>query len=448
VHRAIVLTWIVALALAGLVLAGVWMALRPAGPPLTEATFSHTALSPNADGDDDVTHVSYHLRRAANISIYFLDSQDRRFDFRTDNAREAGEHAVDFSGVVEPFDAPSAAEPQACASAGQNLGELLPAGGALEGEVLARVLPDGEYEWVIEARDAEGQTNSIRGPLSITGADTTLPQLRLTVSPPVFTPNQDGLGDRVTINVWLNKEVDPDGLRLSLLGPEGLELPIAEQPTDKPYGECGLHAFDYDAGIDLDLQPPPDGAYLVRAVAEDRLGQKVQTQGELSIANGGLPRAEILFGAVDWSSSTVVLGNTLYFTLTVNNYGTAPIRTSGPWSGAVYDSMATTANTLGEYEESGAWRVGIMCQSCKSDYPWRWALGTPDNLTLIPDEAGNDQYYLLPGQRVTVSGGIVLDEVIPSLNPQYFWAGLIHEFVGIETINNRVDAEFITIVAP
>jgi len=39
-----------------------------------------------------------------------------------------------------------------------------------------------------------------------------------------------------------------------------------------------------------------------------------------------------------------------------------------------------------------------------------------------------------------------LDRVIPSLNPQYFWAGLIHERV--EVVNNRVDQELITIVEP
>ncbi len=168
----------------------------------------------------------------------------------------------------------------------------------------------------------------------------------------------------------------------------------------------------------------------------------------MTIANGGLPRAEILFGNVDWSSSSVLLGNTLHFTLTVNNYGTAPLRTSGPWSGTAYASMADNANTLGEFVEAGAWRVGIMCETCLSDYPWRWALGTPEVLTLMPDEAGNPQYYVLPGQRVTVTGSIVLDQIIPSRNPQYFWAGLIHEEVGIAAINNRVDANFVTILSP
>lgn len=447
-HRAVWLTSIVALALAGLVLASVWVFLRPAGHPLVSASLSHAAISPNADGADDITRISYSLRRAATVSIYFLDQQNRRFTFRTERPRPAGDHAVDFSAVVDPFEADRSVSLFDCQTPGALPNELPVPDALLAGEVLAQVLPDGAYTWVIEARDDQGQANTLTGPLTITGADTALPYLHLTLSPPVFSPNQDGLGDRVRLNVWLNKDVDAAGLRLSLLGPNGLELPIPELPSDKPFGECGLHTFDYDAGIDVGLQPPPDGEYTVRAVAEDRLGQRVQTHHPLTVANAGLPRAEILFGDVQWSSRAVVLGNTLHFTLTVNNYGTAPIRTSGPWSGWQYDSMNTNANTLGEYEESGAWRIGLMCQSCQSDYPWRWGLGTPEDLTLIPDEHGNPQYYVLPGQRVTVTGAVVLDEVIPSLNPQYFWAGLIHEFVGIETINNRVDPEFVTIVTP
>ena len=38
---------------------------------------------------------------------------------------------------------------------------------ALTGDVLARVLPDGAYTWVIEAHDEQGQTNQVTGPLTI-----------------------------------------------------------------------------------------------------------------------------------------------------------------------------------------------------------------------------------------------------------------------------------------
>jgi len=419
------LTSLTALIAAALLLVGAWLSLRPGGPPLQTASFSLTTITPNADGRDDVTRLRYTLRRPAVVSIYFLDASGRRFDFREARPRGSGEHALDFSGIVNPYRLP---------------------GDAFEGQVLARVLPNGVYRWVIEARDDAGAYNSIEGALTIADADATLPELRgLAVGSPFFTPNQDGLNDRATINVYLTKDVNPDGLHLFLVGPEGSRLPIGEKATDIQPGQRGLHTYDYDGGIDLGANPPPDGEYTVRAEVEDRLGQKLAVETRLSLERGGLPRADIVNAQVDFSAATLRLGDTLYFTLTVENYGVSPIRTSGPPSGHIYRSMDENANTLGEFEQSGAWRVGIDCDTCIRDYPWRWALGTPETLTSL-EENGRMYYYLLPGERATVTGGIVLDRIVESRNPQYFWAGLIHEDVEIAPVNNYVDKHFIEIV--
>src|SRR4051812_16788327 len=98
---------------------------------------------------------------------------------------------------------------------------------------------------------------------------------------------------------------------------------------------------------------------------------------ELTIANGGLPRAGVSLGTVEFSSHSLVKGDVLTFRLVVENYGTAPLRTTGPYSGWIYDSMSTNYNALDKFDESGAWRIGLHCQTCQTDYPWRWALGTP-----------------------------------------------------------------------
>ncbi len=417
-------TVLTALLVAALLLGGAWLVLHPGGPALTAAAFSLKAITPNADGRQDVTRLSYTLRRPANVSIYFLDAQGRRFDFRRDAPRASGDHQVDFSGIVDAYHLP---------------------GDTFTGELLARVLPNGAYTWVVEAAEAGRPSGQITGPLTISDADTTLPELRnFTVSPPEFTPNQDGLNDRVRINVWLDKDVAEDGLQVTLISnADNTQLPIAETNGALQPGQRGEHQYDYDGGIDLGQNPPPDGLYVVRAEAEDRLGQRLAVTSTLTIKDGGLPRAEILNGLVEFSATTVQLGQTLYFTLTVENYGRSPIRTSGPPAGTVYQSMTQNANTLGEYEQSGVYRIGLMCQTCKSDYPWRWALGTPDTLTTVKDESGHTQYYLMPGQRAVVTGGVVLDQVVESRNPQYFWAGLIHE--DVEMVNDRVDAHYITI---
>jgi hypothetical protein len=420
----ILTTILAALAVAAVLLAGAWMVLSPGGPALVKASFSLPAISPNADGNQDVTVIGYTLRRPASVSIYFIDAQGRRFDFRGDQPRDAGDHQVDFSGIVAPFSLP---------------------GDSYSAQLLARVLPDGAYTWVIEARDAGGLSGRITGPLSISDADTTLPDLkRLTVYPQVFSPNQDGLDDRTRINVWLDKTVAADGLHVSLISANGAELPIAEAVSGIQRGQRGLHQYDYDGGIDLGQIPPPDGTYTVRAEVQDLIGQKMTVTSTLTIKDGGLPRADIVNGIVKYSATTLQLGQTLYFTLTVENYGLAPIRTSGPFSGLVYSSMNQNYNSLGDYEQSGVYRIGLMCQTCKSDYPWRWALGTTGTLSTTVDSNGHTQYYLLPGQRVSVTGGVVLDQIVESRNPQFFWVGLIHE--DVEMVNDRVDPQYMTIV--
>jgi hypothetical protein len=414
--------------LTALALGAAWACLRPSGPPLASAEFGFDTLTPNADGDRDVVRIRYTLRRPARVSIYFLDAQGKRFDFRRDKPRQSGESVVDFSGIVNPYILPS---------------------DTFTGEILARVLQNGAYTWGVEAVDAQGEGNRITGRLMIQDADAALPELtNLSVSPPLFTPNRDGLDDRVEINLALSKDVDPDGLHVYLISANGARLPIAEKGALSDYGRRGVHRYDYDGGIDLGQNPPPDGDYVVRAEVEDCLGQKTAVTGRLTIAQGGLPRAEIAQAQVDFSATTLLIGQTLYFTLTVENYGSAPIRTSGPAPGFVYGSMKTNFNSTGYYEESGAFRVGLMCQTCKNDYPWRWALGSPETLTMIPDANGRPQYYLMPGRSAIVSGGVVLDEIVPSRNPQYFWAGLIHEDVEIAAVNNRVDPHEIEIGQP
>lgn len=412
-----------------LLLAGARVWLTPAGPLLQSASFSLETITPDADGDSDVTTIRYELARPATVSIYFRDEDGNIYTFRDQKPRDSGKHEVLFSGVVDPFSRPD---------------------DELPGQIRARLLPDGQYTWVVEAREGDRASGAgpdpeqLTGPLAVIQAAARLPAIRnLAASPDPFTPNQDGLDDRATITLWLDKEVPPEsGLRVTLIGPDGGQYPIAEQATATLPGRAGLHTYDYDGGIDLGQQPPPNGTYVVRAEAEDAVGQKMVAKTGLTIADGGLPRAEILRAEVSFSSSTVLVGETLYFTLTVENYGTAPIRTAGPWPGTIYQQNENS-NTLGYYEQDGAWRVGIGCDTCIRDYPWRWAVGSPGDLV-----RQDGQWYLPSGQRAVVTGGIVLREVIPARNPQYFWGGLIHEAVEVSRVNNRVDPFQVTIVAP
>ncbi|MCB0162736.1 MAG: gliding motility-associated C-terminal domain-containing protein, partial [Anaerolineae bacterium] len=144
------------------------------GPVLTDVSVNPTAITPNADGVEDVTRISYHLDGSANLSIYFIDEAGQRYYFRDSRRRSQGNYQVDFGGVVE-----------------------------------GSMLPDGRYTWVVEAVTDDNQTIKEEGSLAIGQADTEKPELQgFSVYPHVFSPNQDGINDRVDINYYLTKEAE------------------------------------------------------------------------------------------------------------------------------------------------------------------------------------------------------------------------------------------------
>ena len=389
-------------------------------PLLSQVSFSSNVITPNADRDTDALRITYSLGRSAQVSIYFEDRDGNRYYFR-DHVRHGPSvekpYQVLFSGVVD--------------------GYTLPGEEFTGFTVEKRVLQDGVYTWTVEATDVTGITIPVTGTLTIAGADTALPELRgFSVYPPVFTPNRDGISDRATINVDLKKDVEE--MTVYLEGEDGVRHHVEWKEKLTPLNQAGWHEFDYDAGVDHGADPPPDGDYTVTMRARDAVGQWTVTTGTLTIQNGGVPRAYILNGEVEWSGGggprvSIPLGGTLYFTLTVENDSVVPIRTSGPPPGTVYDSDQNYA-TLGEYQQSGAFRVGIHCENSPIDHPWRWAIGGPDDLTT--DEAGHR--YLPAGARAVVTGGIRFVDYVAARNPQYCYASLIHEDVEISMVNFRV----------
>jgi hypothetical protein len=413
------------------VVLGLALALTACGnkPLLSDVSFSVDRITPNADGDADVLVIRYDLSRSAVVSIYFEDEAGIRYYFR-DHVRHApsieGPYEVYFSGVVDGYALPD---------------------DQFEGfEVEKRVLQDGVYTWSVEAIDADAATTErASGTLTIAEADTTLPELRgFSIFPPVFTPNRDGISDRATINADLKKDVQD--FFVYLVGDDGVRHYVECTEELSRLDEAGLKECDYDAGVDLGADPPPDGTYQVVMKARDAVGQWTKATDTLSIENGGLPRAYILNAEVEWSTGTIPLNQTLYFTLTVENDSTVPIRTSGPWPGTVYDSDQNYA-TLGEYEQSGVFRVGIHCETSPIDHPWRWAVGRPEDLIEVNDGV-NTYYYLPSGALARITGGIRFVDYVAARNPQYCYASLIHEDVEISLVNYRVDPVRLRIQVP
>jgi hypothetical protein len=382
-------------------------------PLLYDVSVQPEVITPNADGLEDATRIAYKLSRSADLSIYLIDAAGERHYFRQNRRRSAGDYRVDFGGVVN-----------------------------------GSMLPDGQYTWVVEAVTDDGNTSRAEGTLVIQDADTERPELTgFSIYPQIFTPNQDGKHDRVTINYYLTKEAD---VSVYLLGPDEQKYPVAEKERDVEPGEPGFHTYDYEGGVDLGADPPPDGDYIVRAEAVDRVGNRTEVTGTLTIQDGGKPRADIVKAKVDFynpetGDKVIPLGSTLAFTLTVENTGLVPIRTTGPDAGTHYRSDQNF-NSLEAYETPGAWRVGIDYEGNPSyAYPYRWGLGRLEDMeSRVID--GQTFYYLMPGQRMIITGSIqIVDVPAASKDRVFFWAGLIHEQVSIETFNDYVDPQQVVI---
>lgn len=435
--------------------------ISPPLPLIVSAGFDREVITPNADGDNDIATFTYELSRTATIDMTLTDENGQSFSFRDAQVRSDGEYAVLFSGVVDGF---------------------ILADEDIFGDVERRLMPNGTYTWQLTATEESGELITATGTLIVQDGDSPLPIISIfTVAPDIFTPNQDGIDDRVEINVYLEKDVE--SLDVFLLDPSNIRIPISARVEERAYGEAGRHRYDYEGGIDLGADPPPDGTYRVIALAQDAVGQRIRQETSLTIETGGKPYAEIapqvvgvdvIFDTQEFSESmmstreavgepvpqptdpealtysqqiTIPLGDLLVFMLTIENYSEVPIRTTGPTPGTVYQQDQQAA-TLGWFDESGAWRVGIQCATSLTSYPYRWAVGADDDLVEVYDEnSGNTYKYLPAGQRSIVWGAVRLTE-IEARNPQNCWAGLIHEDVEVSIRNNNVGSRSIFIVDP
>ena len=373
--------------LALLLVLAVTLAACSAGPLISDASVEPSAISPNADGDTDVTRIAYTIRRPSDVSIYFEGADGQRHYFRQERRRSEGDYNVLWGGVID-----------------------------------GRVLPDGRYTWVIAAKDDSGQTGQATGELTITGADTTPPEFQnFAITPGVITPNQDGIDDRAAITYSLSKDVQE--VQVYLQNPNDPDSPNRKYPLpnlerEKRPTEAGYHFYDYDGGIDQGADPPPDGDYIVVAEGWDFAGNYTIVTGTLTIADGGKPRAEIVQGEVTMLDPTdgdlnIPIGGAMVFTATIENYGNVPIRTAGPWPGAVYQSdqnfntLAYAEDESSWFEQDGTWRFGINFQSnIGQDWPFRYAVGRRQDLRCEMVD-GYEQCFLDPGKRGLVYGTII-----------------------------------------
>ena len=399
--------------IAGLALTIALAACNPLGGTLADVTVAPANISPNADGKDDLARIVYRLRQTAKVQIFLTDAAGNQHFIRREIERVAisKAYSILFNGIDEN----------------------------------GRMLPDGDYTWHILANGEERS-----GPFKISNADTDAPKIiDLTLDRTRFTPNRDGIDDRIAISVFTNK---PGALSLYVVGPDGVRYDVPpkqglKQIDDRGSYEAGRWDYDYDGGIDLGADPPPDGDYTLYAELEDRTGQRDLITRSLTIQDSGRPVAEIVVqpngNGVEWEGiyerpmAVLPLGGTLHFTVTVANTGQTPIRTSKPSDPNDCYKMDETRYTKDRPDEPGMWRLGVDYETNRgADHPWRWSVGSASDLDVVERE-GSKLYYLAPGKRAVIHGCIIFTR-IPPRNPFTIWASLIQEDVEITDVNRHV----------
>ncbi len=390
---------------------------------LTDASAAPSTISPNGDGNADIARVTYKLNQPAEVSIYLLDASGKRFDLRRAIAR------------------PSSPRPY----------ELLFNGIDADG----KLVPNGQYTWRIDAG-----AESVSGPLIVENADSAQPKItEFTVTSNVFTPNRDAIEDHVYINIGIAK---PSKLSVYVLGQGNFRQDLQREEREREnvtdeFLEPGRYFYDYDGGIDKGADPPPDGEYVLVAEAQDRIGQRDVVTRALTIKDSGRPVAEIVTQpngqGIEWQGlgatpeATFKLGDTIHFTMTVRNVGTSPIRTAGPFDPNDCYTLDQNRYSKGFPEEPGVWRVGVDYETNSGeDHPFRWAVGTLDDLDIV-EHNGAKLYYLAPGRQVVVRGCVTFSR-IPVRNPFRLWGSLIQEQVEISFVNSRVSPILVTLVKP
>ena len=392
------------------------------GPMLSGVAVSPHTITPNGDGSGDIAEITYRVSRPVSVTIYFMDAAGARYDFRASEPRPAGDYVAQFNGVI------------------QNPVSLAP------GFVMnqARLLPNGSYRFVVQAVDSQGAREETSGNLAIADRDPTVPEMvdysvftpSYNREPPpgsatkiIFTPNRDGISDRIAVSFRLAKPAWAEVYLVRLGDANKTRYPISERQW---YKLAGTKNFDYEGGVDLGNTPPPNGDYLCIAEATDLIGNHTVVAQPITVADGGVPLAEIV--SAKFTPLVVPLGGLLRVEIIVENIGPVTIRSKGPYSGTIYANTENfNAKSVSEsadfYEEPGVFRVGVDYEGNSEgrEYPYRW---------------GFEGDVLRPGERATVVGYIRIVSPVRPYNP-HFWVGLLHEQV--RKVNDKYKPTLITI---
>ncbi|MBI4494115.1 MAG: hypothetical protein HY690_15110 [Chloroflexi bacterium] len=361
-------------------------------PLLSGVRLTRPLISPDGSGRTSATELHYALGRPARVNLALESPAGERVLLRRDEPRPvSGSYVFRFDGSYE-----------------------LP-----DDSAQRRVIADGQYRLVLEARDAAGQADQAAAEVQVQGADTAAPQIeRLQAQPALLTPNFDARDDVAYVGYRLSKAAtaahyvaDERGAKV-WIGPS-------------QWRAAGEYSESWNALVRG--RPVPNGTYQFVVRAEDEAGNVSVARTPIQVALAGLPQARIL--SVSFGPHKLMLGELLRVEVRVRNVGEVTLHTQGPDPGYTYSSYDNyfSIEDRALVDKAGRWRVGVDWAgspgSIGGKYPYRWGFGKD----------------LEPGEEATVVGFIRLQHEDqrarfgdnPDYHKTWFFAALVQEGVAV-----------------
>ncbi len=352
-------------------------------PLLSQLRVAPPPTSPGLRSQTNRWDVHYHLNNSATLSSRIVAPDGQQWPIASNvNRPTRGDYVLQFDGTVTG-----------------------------PGPNERRVLPDGDYQIVLDVRSGADQQQATV-PLSIRGADTTVPDVTgVSLVPDHISPNFDALDDVTHVAYRLAKDARVS-LFLDATTPAGVVKRVwagQEVPT-----AAGEQSATWDGTING--QPAPNGQYMLGVRAEDDAGNIVEASQPLTVEDSGVPDASLVSAQI--GPSRIIRGDEICVDAIVRNIGLTVLRTEGPDPGYVYDSFDTfeTIENHAYTEHAGFWRVGLNWSGSTdltgATYPYRWGFG----------------HDLQPGDEVTVHGCVRVHNEQDML---VYFASLVQENVAI-----------------